>query len=149
MAGGILCDYLTSKGSQNAPLQTILLCSVFTLVFAVLAPLMPSPTACLGGLAVATFFILAPFGLAPVAIQAMTPNEMRGQISALYLFSINILGLGLGSTVVGLITDFLFQDEAKVGWSISLAIGIEVPLAILFMLIGMKKLHISNRTSAS
>jgi len=148
-AGGAFSDYLTRRGSKNAAMQTILLSSIFTLGFGVAAPILPTPQLCLAALAAASFFIVAPYGLAPVAIQAMTPNQMRGLISALYLFTINIFGLGLGSTSVALITDFIFADEAKVGWSIAVAIGVEVPLAILVIAIGMKAYRACSYESAS
>jgi len=138
IASGTFSDYLTVRGSKNAPMQTILLSSIFAMIFGIAAPLMSTPQLSLIALTAATFFVIAPFGLAPVAIQAMAPNQMRGLISALYLFTINILGLGLGPTSVALVTDFIFADEARVGWSIALVIGVEVPLAILLFVIGMK-----------
>ena len=41
-----------------------------------------------------------PFGVAPAAIQQMMPNTMRAQATALYLFVINLVGIGLGPTIV-------------------------------------------------
>ena len=48
------------------------------------------------------FFGSMPFGVAPAATQHMMPNTMRSQASALYLFAINLIGMGLGPTIVGL-----------------------------------------------
>jgi len=45
---------------------------------------------------------------------------MRGQISALYLLVINLLGIGLGPTLPALFTDFVFGDEGKLGLSLAL-----------------------------
>ena len=48
----------------------------------------------------------------------MTPNEFRGQISALYLFTIGVIGGGLGPVAVGLFTDYAFHDEAMLRYSL-------------------------------
>ena len=55
-----------------------------------------------------------PFGLAPAAIQQLMPNTMRGQASSLYLFVINLIGLGLGPTVVATLTQDVFHDKNAV-----------------------------------
>ena len=40
------------------------------------------------------FFMSMPFGVAPAAIQQMMPNTMRAQATAIYLFVINLIGMG-------------------------------------------------------
>ncbi len=65
-----------------------------------------------------TFFLSMPFGAAPAAIQEIVPNQMRGQASAIYLFNVNLIGLGLGPTAVALLTDYLFRDDLAVRWSL-------------------------------
>ena len=37
---------------------------------------------------------------------------MRAQLSALFLFVINLVGLGLGATLVALGSDYLFPEES-------------------------------------
>jgi MFS family permease len=59
-----------------------------------------------------------PFGVGPAAIQEIVPNSMRGQVSALYLFVVNLLGLGLGPTAVALVTDYVFRDDQAVRYSL-------------------------------
>ena len=39
------------------------------------------------------------------------PNAMRAQASALYLFVINLIGLGLGPTIVATLTEDVFRDK--------------------------------------
>jgi len=53
------------------------------------------------------------------AIQIVTPNEMRGQISAIYLFSISVVGGGFGPTAIALITDKVFHSEAMLRYAMS------------------------------
>jgi hypothetical protein len=41
-------------------------------------------------------------------------------VTACYLFAVTMIGMTLGSTLIALCTDYLFQDEAAVGQSIAL-----------------------------
>ena len=51
-------------------------------------------------------------------IQQIMPANMRAQGSALYLFVINLIGLGLGPSAVAWCTDYVFQDPNKVNLSL-------------------------------
>jgi MFS family permease len=62
-------------------------------------------------------------GAAPAAITQITPNEMRAQASAFYLFVVNLIGIGLGPTAVAMVTDYVFGDDSAVRWSL-LLVGI-------------------------
>jgi hypothetical protein len=64
-----------------------------------------------------------PTGIAPAALHAITPNEFRGQVTALYLFAINLIGMGFGPTFVALATDRVFQSDLAVGRSLALVTG--------------------------
>jgi hypothetical protein len=48
----------------------------------------------------------------------MMPNQMRGQASAVYLFIINLIGLGLGPQALALVTDYVFKDEHQIHLSL-------------------------------
>jgi len=58
--------------------------------------------------------------LLPTVMQLATPNRIRAQVSAIFLLVINLVGIGLGPTVIALITDYGFQDDMAVGDSIAL-----------------------------
>ena len=45
------------------------------------------------------------------AIQSVTPNQMRGQVTALYLFVFTVIGQGLGPVFISLFTDFVWAFE--------------------------------------
>jgi hypothetical protein len=53
------------------------------------------------------FFLNSYFGLAIAALQRITPNRMRAQVSAVMLFMTNLFGLALGPSAVAAITDFV------------------------------------------
>jgi len=79
------------------------------------------------------FVISMPFGVAPAALHEVTPNQFRGQIIAIYLFFINIIGLGTGPTIVGLITDYGFKDESAVGSSLLVMALVFLPLSAFIL----------------
>ncbi|MCL6252058.1 MFS transporter [Altererythrobacter sp. KTW20L] len=51
------------------------------------------------------------------ALTTVTPNEYRGQIFAAFAFAISVVGAALGPLFVALVTDYVFQDEALLRYS--------------------------------
>jgi len=100
--------------------------------------LMPSANFAVIGLGV-TFFA-GSMAAGPVAsiAQEMTPNQMRAQASALYLFLTNLIGLGLGPTAVALFTDYVFGDPAMIRYSLIAVVVIFNPIAVVLIRMGYK-----------
>ena len=73
-------------------------------------------------------------GLAPTALQLVTHNRLRGQISAAWMLFLNITTAGLGPTAVGWINDTVFGDPLAVGQSIALVNTVSVLLGSLISL---------------
>jgi len=80
--------------------------------------LMPTAELAMLAMVPAIFALGMPFGAAPAAIQEIVPPRMRGQASAVYLLIANLVGLGIGPTAVALVTDYVFQDDKAVRWSL-------------------------------
>ena len=79
-----------------------------------------------------------PWGIAPAAVQQMVPPAMRGQASALYLFVINLIGLGLGPTAVAVATEHLFRNDASVHFSLALVLPLAQAAAAILLWRGRK-----------
>ncbi len=118
LCGGRLADYLTRRGYKSANMLAIFIASVVWLPFGALYPLMPSATWSLVFIFPTIFASAMPFGCAAAAIQEMMPPQMRGQASAIYLFAINILGLGLGPTAIAYLTEHVFRDLQMLRYSL-------------------------------
>ncbi len=116
--GGWLADRLAGAGREDAKLRAGLIAALIWLPAGLLFPLVSSREAALLLLAPAAFTSSMPFGCAAAAVQEMTPGSMRGQASALYLFVINLIGLGLGPTVVALFTDYVFAADEMLRYSL-------------------------------
>ena len=63
---------------------------------------------------------------------------MRGQISAIYLFMVALVGQGLGPTTVALSTDYIFKNDNAVGSSLALVGTVFTALGTLAFLWGRK-----------
>lgn len=126
---GSLADRLAMRGQQDAHVSVALGCATVAIVPAILAPLMPGYVAALLLVSVAVFGFAAAIALAPVALQIVVPNEMRGQVYAAYLLTISLLGYTIGPTVVALLTDHIFVSDAHVGRSMATVAALGGPLA--------------------
>ena len=90
--------------------------------FGLAFPLAATPEMAVALLVPSIFCLAMPFGAAPAAIQEIMPNALRSQASALYLFVVNLIGLGLGPTAVALCTDYVFHDDLAVRYSLMLVL---------------------------
>jgi MFS family permease len=80
------------------------------------------------------------FGVGPqnAALQTITPGEMRGQVTALFLFVFNIIGFGLGATVVALFTQYVFGSDALLRYSLATTAAVLAPLSALILWLGLR-----------
>ena len=138
LLGGILADRLLAKGKLDADMRVSMYAGGATLVFGCIAPLMPNAQLALLFLAPTVVSIGIPVGLGPAALNSITPNQLRGQVIALYLFAVNLIGLGFGPTIVAVITDYGFGDPAAVRYSLAVFAVVISASAMLSVASGMK-----------
>jgi MFS family permease len=144
--GGWLAGWLSHKGYTDSKMRAGFIASALHLPFGFLFPLMPNGWLAILVLCPAIFTVAMPFGVAPAAIQEMMPNRMRAQASAVYLFIVNAIGLGLGPIAVAYLTEDVFRDEQMVGYSmiiVSTAAGI-VATGLLYYGMGLFRESIEN-----
>ncbi|MFT0519550.1 spinster family MFS transporter [Pseudomonas faucium] len=136
--GGWLTDHLAKRGYRDAAMRTGVIGALGMLVPAVLysqvEPLWLSVTL----LVPAMFFASFPMPASTAAMQILSPNQVRAQVSAVFLLISNLLGLGLGTTLVALITDRYFGAPAAVGSSMSIVSCGASLLAIVLLAKGCK-----------
>lgn len=137
LMAGVLADQLFKRGNVDANMRVGLFAGVGILVFGVASPLMPTATLALLCLAPTVFFLAFSVGLAPASASFISPNQLRGQAIALYLFGTNLLGLGIGPTIVAVITDYGFGDPGALRYSLAIFAVVVALLAILTLAIGV------------
>jgi MFS family permease len=69
---------------------------------------------------IATFLYSVPQALCQSTMLTATPSRMRGLTTSLYVICVSGFGLGVGPTLVALLTDYVFQDPAKIGYSVTI-----------------------------
>ena len=143
--GGRLTDRWLKQGKTDAAMRVGMWAAIVCLTIGGLYVLMPSGALAAAALAPAVFCLGMPFGAAPAAIQEIVPNEMRGQASAVYLFIVNLIGLGIGPTAVAMVTDFVFHDDNAVGWSMLIVGSIANLAAVGLLAAGLKSYRDSVR----
>jgi MFS family permease len=126
-----------AKRYKDANVRATAIFFTATIPFAVCAPMMPN-----GVLALMMFAVAGAFGIASaapqnLAIQHITPNEMRGQVTGLYLMMFTAVG-SLGSLIVGILIDGVFGADDAVWKALSLLGSIVMPIAAFFMWRGVK-----------
>ena len=136
--GGWVADKMTARGYRDSTMRVGFLVGVLWFPFGMLYPLVSNSTLAVLLLIPASFLASAPFGVAPAAIQQIMPNEMRGQASAVYLFVINLIGLGIGPTAVAMTTDYVFHNDNMVNWSLMIVCTIAHIVAAILLWVGMK-----------
>lgn len=136
--GGRLADWMAKQGRSDANMRVGLYAALGALPMVVLFPLMETAFWASLLLAPAVFCLSMPFGVAPAAIQEIMPNSMRGQASAIYLFVITLIGLGVGPTAVALVTDFVFADDAALRYSLLIVTTLAVLMSIILLAKSLK-----------
>jgi MFS family permease len=118
VTGGRLADWMRLRGHADANLRVALVGALGSIPCGLFYPLVPSAYPATALLAPVVFFMSMPFGVAPAAISQMTPATLRARGTALYLFVINLIGMGLGPTLVATLTEHVFRDAKSVGYSL-------------------------------
>ena len=135
---GLLVGRLTRAG-RPAPHAKIMLASMAAAAPpAALLMAVDSPYWTLGCLSMMVFFLSTPIGLVQSALQAITPNDMRAQVIAVYILTTAFIGMGLCPSSVAALTDYYFHDDAAVGASIAIMGTIAASLGALVFGFGVR-----------
>ena len=132
--GGIAPRWLLARGRVDANLTTVAWSNLALAVPGVLVALMPNGWASLAVTAPLIVLFVFPSGPSLAAVQEITPNRLRGRMTALYYAVTNMVGISLGALTIGVITDSVFHDEQAVGKSIALAGAILCPIGALIVM---------------
>jgi MFS family permease len=131
--GGVLCDHWQRRGKADAPLRVGVLATACAGFFFCLALAMNLMNLQLALLVPAFFFLAMPIGSSYASLQLILPNQVRGQVGALQVFTLNLIGLILGPFLPGFFNDYLFHDAKMVGVSVAITVGLASLLsAVLF-----------------
>lgn len=138
LCGGWLSDTFLARGKTDGPMRAATIGALGMLIPATCFTLVSDVHLSMTLLVIAMFFASFPMPTSTAAMQMMAPNQMRAQISALFLLVSNLIGLGVGTTIVALITDKVFGSPAAVGQSMAIMGFCASVLAIALLALGCK-----------
>jgi MFS family permease len=133
VCAGTLSDRLVARGRTDGHLLIGIIYAAGLLVCGVAGPLAPVKWLSILLISATAFFSFTWLGSCVALVQLVTPNRMRGQVSAIYLFFINLLAMGLGSTAVAVVTDHVFANDKKIGRSLALVATVSILAALIVM----------------
>jgi MFS family permease len=148
LLAGLLCDRLTRRGKKDAPIIVALISACGIALLGGLPPFMPAVPLIWAAIFVSGITFNAYNGVGPMAINQVTPNQYRAQISAVYLFVVNALGLGVGPTLVPFVNEHVFHDPAKIRYSLVIVVICSAVAAIALLLI-VRPIYRQKQTEAA
>lgn len=144
VSGGRYADYLSHQqvvdAKMRVPFQGMTLAAICALVMLLSLWIMGKPPIEWIYVLIALFCFTSslPYGAATAALQEIIPANMRGTFSAFYLFVINLIGLGCGPLLVGLINDKVFGTPQTIMLSMSISLLISSVLSAIILYRGLK-----------
>ncbi len=138
LAGGWLADRQRARGVLDAELRVGAWSALALGPVALFAFQVRDANLMIVSLAPLLFLSSFPFGAAAAAIQLVTPNQLRARASALYLLVINLTGIGFGATAASAVSDYLLQDDRRIGDGVSVVAAIAAPLAAALLWYGLQ-----------
>lgn len=135
--GGWSVKPLLQRGYSDASIRIVMWIAIIWMIPAAIGPMLPTGTLALWAAVPIVFFLNSYFGVCIAAIQLITPNRMRAQVSAGLLFMTNLLGLAMGPSLIAALTDFVFEDDLALGKSLAVLPLIVCPLAAALLAWGL------------
>ncbi|HWU03099.1 MAG TPA: MFS transporter [Novosphingobium sp.] len=131
VVGPLLIKTLASR-YRDANIRAVVLCMGLAMPLGIVAPMMPSPWLALACMSVSG--MLGIMGAVPqnLIIQEITPNQMRGQVTGLYLMMFTAVG-AVGPFMVGFLTDTVFGSDGDVWKAMVLLAAVLSPAAVFTM----------------
>lgn len=117
-AGWVLTS-LAKRGRQDGPILVMMLqCAVWA-VFGTFKSLAPTPQLALAGHVVTSLFATWAVTSALTALNQVTPNQLRGQVVAVYTLFTGLVGVAVGAVGVGVLSDYVFTGPHGIAPSLA------------------------------
>ena len=139
---------MTGKGYADAAIRACTIYFAIATPFMILTPMMPNMTWVIPMMALMAFTMSLQQAMTPVAIQLITPNEMRAQATSIFFVASVFPGIAFGATSVAVLTDFVFKDDYAIRYSLTIVGGIMMTIATVSLGFGIKGYKESLRRSA-
>ena len=140
---GFFAGRLIGRGGGDAPMRVTLWGTLVLGPVAVILPLLDSGIAAAVMLVPITFTMAMPPGLSNAALQAIAPNQMRGQLIALYLICVSFLSYLFAPLIIGVMNDYVFGREDAIDLSLATLAVLNYSIAALCLALSLKPLRVA------
>ncbi len=137
LAGSLANRYIRA-GKKTVYVKIMMAAEALVIIPLILARVYDNPYWVLGCIGGTIFFTGMPSGLGPAALQEITPNEMRGQVTAIAFLILALVATTLGNTLVGLLTDYVFVDVKEVRSSAVIVAVFATVLGLIILRLGLR-----------
>ena len=138
---GFFAGRLIGRGGGDAPMRVTLWGTLVLGPVAVILPLLDSGIAAAVMLVPITFTMAMPPGLSNAALQAIAPNQMRGQLIALYLICVSFLSYLFAPFIIAVMNDYVFGREDAIDLSLASLAVFNYSIAALCLALSLKPLR--------
>ena len=138
---GWVADRLYSGGRKDAHLVWCLWTLCLAAPFAVAAYLASSPWVTVVLFGIYMTLIHSTSSIGPAAAQVITPPQLRGRVSAIFVLVTGLIGMVVGNSTVGFITDHVLGDPARVGTSLVILVVVALAIAALLFAQGRAEMR--------
>ncbi|MEM1434437.1 MAG: MFS transporter [Pseudomonadota bacterium] len=152
VCAGWVAGRLLGSGRADAPMRVVLWGTLTLAPIAVVMPLLPDGRIAAALLVPITLCMAMPTGLSNAALQSIAPNQLRGQLIALYLICVSFLSYLFAPLIIGLMNDYVFGREDAIDLSIAVLAAVNYTVAGVCLALSLKPLRLAvqqRRTAAA
>jgi MFS family permease len=142
LVSGVLSDWLVQRGHARGRVTLLALSGICAAPFMLGVATVPNPHLALWLLGPAYVATALTSAVWAAVITEIVPNQMRGLAVALAILVANLVGMGLGATIVAVITDYVFdggRDPRALGRSLAVVTPLTYLLSSAFGLVAVLK----------
>ena len=150
-AHGWIVDALYKRGRHDAHLLWCMATVCLAIPCGVAILLVPNPWVAVICFGLYMTCILSTASMGPAATQVVTPQDLRGRVSAIYVLFTGLIGMAVGPALVGWITDSVLGDPTKIGVSLMILVTAILSVVVLLFAFGraqMRHMTQMNRAAA-
>jgi MFS family permease len=142
LCGALVSEWMDRRGFKDTNMRLPMFALVFGGIPGFIGYFMPVGEWSLALIVVTTF--LGSFATAPLmaALQLVTPNEMRGQVMAIFAVFAGIVGPAFGPMIIAFFTDYVYRNDAMIGWSLITTWLICKPIVLILFIWSLKPYRI-------
>jgi hypothetical protein len=133
LGGAAIVDWLYARGVTDAHVRYQMISQIISVPLFIIG--LHAGSAMGYVLFSSAFFALTYpcIGYGAAALQLHTPPHLRGQVSALFIAIVSLVGAALGATTTATLTDFVFRDPRMLGQSLTIVCLLYSPLSVVLL----------------